>query len=255
MGFETEVIFATVGRSVPSLFTGTGSFARIILMVLFVISVICWAIIWDRSRLYLRLRSKGNELRRVMKASGIGALVGTVKQYMPSIEGAVILEAMLYTSNKRSRTSNGRVVPENPAAEEVERTRLREVLDRRAINEISGMERHLIFLATTSGVAPFLGLLGTVWGIMSSFLSMGVQGSASIEVVGPGIAEALSTTIAGLAAAIPALVGYNLLVRNVHRKETQTDLFISRVIDYFVVSEDTVAPAGDPAKTHTGASV
>ena len=132
---------------------------------------------------------------------------------------------------------------------------MREVLDRRAINEISGMERHLIFLATTSGVAPFFGLLGTVWGIMSSFLSMGVQGSASIEVVGPGIAEALATTIAGLGAAIPALIGYNLLVRNVHRKETQTDLFISRVIDYFIVAEQTVEKDTRTAGRHTEASV
>ena len=71
---------------------------------------------------------------------------------------------------------------------------------------------------------------------MNSFLSMGVAGTASIAVVGPGIAEALVTTVAGLGAAIPALVGYNLLVRNVHRKEIQVDLFISRVIEYFVVS-------------------
>jgi biopolymer transport protein TolQ len=71
---------------------------------------------------------------------------------------------------------------------------------------------------------------------MSSFLSMGAQGTASIEVVGPGIAEALVTTIAGLAAAIPALVGYNLLVRQLHRKETRTDLFVSRVVDHFIVT-------------------
>jgi biopolymer transport protein TolQ len=190
-----------------------------------------------------------------MRTSGIGALVGSVKQFMPSIEGAVVMEAVLYVNNKRSRTQNGRIVVESPAAEEIERTKMREVLDRRAVSEISGMERHLIFLATTSGVAPFLGLLGTVWGIMSSFLSMGVQGSASIEVVGPGIAEALSTTIAGLAAAIPALVGYNLLVRNVHRKETQTDLFISRVIEYFIVYEDAVGTACSPAKSRSEASV
>ena len=93
------------------------------------------------------------------------------------------------------------------------------------------MEKYLIFLATASGTAPFLGLLGTVWGIMSSFLSMGVQGSASIEVVGPGIAEALITTIAGLGTAIPALVGYNLLARHVRRQETRIELFISRLVD------------------------
>ena len=66
---------------------------------------------------------------------------------------------------------------------------------------------------------------------------MGAEGAASIEVVGPGIAEALVTTIAGLAAAIPALVGYNLLVRQVHRKEAVVDLFVSRIIEYAVVSQ------------------
>jgi biopolymer transport protein TolQ len=255
MGLETEVLFATVGRSMPSLFTGTGTFARIILMILFVISVISWAIIWDRTRLYLRLRAKGNALRRVMRRNGVGGLIESVKNFMPSIEGAVILEAVHHVGSRRSGTRGGRIVVTSPAAEEIERTKMREVLDRRAINEISGMERHLIFLATTSGVAPFLGLLGTVWGIMSSFLSMGVQGSASIEVVGPGIAEALATTIAGLAAAIPALIGYNLLVRNVHRKETQTDLFISRVIDHFVVAEDAAPPAPRKASPRSEASV
>jgi biopolymer transport protein TolQ len=99
------------------------------------------------------------------------------------------------------------------------------------MEELSEMEKHLIFLATTAAVAPFFGLLGTVWGIMSSFLSMGVQGTASLEVVGPGIAEALVTTIAGLAAAIPALIGYNLLGRHLRRQETRTDLFIARIVD------------------------
>jgi len=252
MGVQTEVVLAAVGRSVPSLFTGTGMFAKVILLLLFVISVISWAIIWDRTRLYLRLRAKGAELRHAMASSGAGAMMGTVKQFMPSIEGSILMEASRYVARKRSRTRDGRIVVDTPAAEDVERSKLRDVLERRALNEISGMERHLIFLATTVGVAPFLGLLGTVWGIMSSFVSMGVAGTASIEVVGPGIAEALVTTIAGLAAAIPALIGYNLLVRNVHRKETQIDLFISRVIEYCVVSGDALANGGEPASQPAG---
>jgi len=255
MGLESEIVMAAVGRSVPSLFTGTGTFAKIILLILFVISMISWAIIWDRTRLYLRLRAKGNALRQAISTSGVGALMSSVDKYMPSIEGSILVEASRYVASKRSRTRDGRIVVDTPAAEEVERSKFRDVLDRRALNEISGMERHLVFLATTSGVAPFLGLLGTVWGIMSSFLSMGVQGTASIDVVGPGIAEALATTIAGLAAAIPALIGYNLLVRNVHRKETQTDLFISRVIEYCVVSDDAISAGGAQTRSRSEASV
>ena len=255
MGLESEIVMAAVGRSVPSLFMGTGTFAKIILLILFVISMISWAIIWDRTRLYLRLRAKGNALRQAISTSGIGALMSSVDKYMPSIEGSILVEASRYVANKRSRIRDGRIVVDTPAAEEVERAKFREVLDRRALNEISGMERHLVFLATTSAVAPFLGLLGTVWGIMTSFLSMGVQGTASIDVVGPGIAEALATTIAGLGAAIPALIGYNLLVRNVHRKETQTDLFISRVIEHCVVSDDTVSAGGAQTRSRSEASV
>jgi biopolymer transport protein TolQ len=260
MGVESIAVLAQVGRSVPSLFTGTGMFAKIILLILFVISVISWAIIWDRTRLYLRLRAKGNALRAAIAKTGVGGLMGAVQQYMPSIEGSILVEAGRYVDGKRSHTRDGRIVVDTLSAEDVERAKLREVLDRRALNEISGMERHLIFLSTTVGVAPFLGLLGTVWGIMSSFLSMGVAGTASIEVVGPGIAEALVTTIAGLAAAIPALVGYNLLIRNVHRRETQTDLFISRVIEYCVVSSETlngggVEPAGRSAERQSEAQV
>ncbi|MGD8414412.1 MAG: MotA/TolQ/ExbB proton channel family protein [Candidatus Latescibacterota bacterium] len=248
LDMHAEIVLAQVGRSVPSLFTDTGLFAKIVLLILFVMSVISWAIIWDRTKLYLKLRAKGNALRQAMIKSGIGSMVESIDRFMPSIEGSILMEASRYAAGKRAGARGGRIVVESPAAEEVERAKMREVLERRALNEISGMERHLIFLATTVGVAPFLGLLGTVWGIMNSFLSMGVAGTASIEVVGPGIAEALVTTIAGLAAAIPSLVGYNLLVRNVHRKETQVDLFISRVIEYFVVADGGArnpGPAGE----------
>lgn len=255
MGLESEIVLATVGRSVPSLFTGTGTFAKIILLILFAISVISWAIMWDRTRLYLQLRSKGNALRKAIAKAGLGPLMASANKYMPSVEASILLEATRYVASKRSRSRDGRIVVDTPAAEEVERAKFREVLDRRALNEISGMERHLVFLATTAGVAPFLGLLGTVWGIMSSFLSMGVQGTASIDVVGPGIAEALATTIAGLGAAIPALIGYNLLVRNVHRKETQVDLFISRVIEYSVVSEDVGTAGGARSRSRSEAPV
>jgi biopolymer transport protein TolQ len=190
-----------------------------------------------------------------MASSGIGDMLGSLKQFMPSIEGSILMEASRYVAGRHSGTREGRIVVSTPAAEEVERTKMRDTLERRALNEISGMERHLIFLATTAGVAPFLGLLGTVWGIMNSFLSMGVAGTASIAVVGPGIAEALVTTIAGLAAAIPALVGYNLLVRNVHRREAQVDLFISRVIEYFVVSNEAAVAERTPAGPRSEAQV
>lgn len=254
MGLDTILPVAAIGRSMPSLFTETGMFAKVILLILFVISIITWAIIWDRTRLYLRLRAKGNALRKLMSTTEIKPAMDAVAQYMPSVEGAILQEAKRYV-DANQMGSGGTIMVRNPSEEEVERTKLREVLERRALTGISEMERHLVFLSTTTSVAPFLGLLGTVWGIMSSFLSMGAQGSASIEVVGPGIAEALVTTIAGLAAAIPALVGYNILVRNVHRKETIVDLFISRLIEDCVTSDAGSARRGKTEVRRSEASV
>ncbi len=254
MSLDAVMPFASVARSVPSLFTEAGVFAKFILILLFVISVISWAIIVDRTRLFLKLRAKGNALRAAISKNGFAECMTIVKNYSPSPEAAILGEAKRYV-DAHAHGGADRIVADSPAMEDTERSKLRDVLERRALNEIGEMERHLIFLSTTSSVAPFLGLIGTVWGIMSSFLSMGAAGTASLEVVGPGIAEALVTTIAGIGSAIPALVGYNVLVRNVHRKETRIDLFMSRVIEHTIVSSGERKPNNNPERERSGASV
>lgn len=87
--------------------------------------------------------------------------------------------------------------------------RLRSALGRVTVRETQRLHAYLIILATTGSTAPFIGLFGTVWGIIHAFEQIGTTGSASLAVVAPGIAEALVTTAAGLAAAIPAVVAYN----------------------------------------------
>ncbi|MFQ5510505.1 MAG: MotA/TolQ/ExbB proton channel family protein [Candidatus Krumholzibacteriia bacterium] len=223
MDSQLVVPFADIGRSFVSLMFDSGAFAKVILLILFVMSVTAWAIIFDRTRLYLRLRRGGGALQTGLASRGLNLPMETVKRCLPSIEGALVLETKAYMEGKDPSSSK-------EAAHDRSQGQLKDLLDGRAVAEISEMEKYLIFLSTTASVAPFLGLLGTVWGIMSSFLSMGVQGTASIEVVGPGIAEALVTTIAGLGTAITALVGYNLLVRHVRRQETRVELFISRIL-------------------------
>ena len=100
-------------------------------------------------------------------------------------------------------------------------------LRRSATTELTAMEAMLPFLATTGSKAPFIGLFGTVWGIMDSFLSIGAQASASLDVVAPGIAEALIATAIGLVAAIPAVVMYNFFVRKIQVLESELDAFSS----------------------------
>jgi biopolymer transport protein TolQ len=85
------------------------------------------------------------------------------------------------------------------------------------------LDKGLVILAISSSVAPFIGLLGTVWGIMNSFYQIGDQGSASLPVVAPGIAEALIATILGLAVAIPAVLFYNYYMHRVERIENEMD--------------------------------
>jgi hypothetical protein len=107
------------------------------------------------------------------------------------------------------------------------------------------LERYLPFLATTATATPFIGLFGTVWGIMSSFHGISTQGSASLAVVAPGISEALIATAAGLAAAIPAVIGYNYFVNRVRHWATEMDGF---TLDLLNVLSRPVARLARPAK-------
>jgi biopolymer transport protein TolQ len=100
-------------------------------------------------------------------------------------------------------------------------------LRRASNNEVTLLENLLPVLATTGSVAPFIGLFGTVWGVMNSFIGIGNLGNASLAVVAPGIAEALIATAIGLAAAIPAVMAYNYFVRRIRVLESELDAFAS----------------------------
>ncbi|MBU2498603.1 MAG: MotA/TolQ/ExbB proton channel family protein, partial [Proteobacteria bacterium] len=98
-------------------------------------------------------------------------------------------------------------------------------LRKTAIDQSNRLERALSFLATTGNTTPFIGLFGTVWGIMESFRGIGLKGSANLAVVAPGISEALIATAAGLAAAIPAVVAFNYFNNKVTVLRSEMDLF------------------------------
>ena len=98
-------------------------------------------------------------------------------------------------------------------------------LRRATQSEVTNLEAMVPFLATTGSVAPFIGLFGTVWGIMNSFINIGAQKNASLDVVAPGIAEALIATAIGLAAAIPAVMAYNYFVRRINVLSSEMENF------------------------------
>ncbi|EKD41885.1 MAG: hypothetical protein ACD_73C00465G0001 [uncultured bacterium] len=96
--------------------------------------------------------------------------------------------------------------------------------------EISKLEQYMPFLATTASTSPYIGLFGTVWGILMAFQAIGKAGTSSLATVGPSIAEALITTAIGLAAAIPAVIAYNYFVNRTRQLVKMTDLFVEELV-------------------------
>ena len=196
------VLQAGVGMraSVPALVAASGPFAKFILLVLLGVSVYTWAIIFERLRLYLRVQREDREYLAAFRTAGASDPVplhrsdGTLAR-LARVGAATLAEPATAALAPAARYE-----------------RAQRAMERAASDDLARLERHVGFLATAGSVSPFIGLMGTVWGVMSSFMNIGAQGSASLVVVAPGIAEALIATVAGLAAAIPAVVGYNHLL-------------------------------------------
>jgi biopolymer transport protein TolQ len=219
------IIFLRSG--IGDIILNSGIVAKLVLAILTVLSITSWAIAIHKIRSF---RRSGRQTVRflnllpvdfsIFEAARYGRGSGESRLPHLLIEGSTSVEKQL-ASVKDVR----RVVPRDIAG------KARGAMERKAMAFVQAMEKNLIFLATTASVSPFLGLFGTVWGVMNAFLSMGQMGSASLAVVGSGVAEALITTVFGLGAAIPAVVAYNYLVNTIRRETSQMESFISRVTE------------------------
>lgn len=190
--------FGGIRASVPALVSRSSPFAKAVLLLLLAMSVYSWAVIWNRFRLYARIERADR------------AFLAAFRRLPPGSDGRLLCDQHPESVLARVALAGQRALDQGPAGDPGARSEdARRAMDRAAMDELSRLERHVGFLATTGSVAPFIGLMGTVWGVMTSFLDIGAQGSASLIVVAPGIAEALIATVAGLAAAIPAVVAYN----------------------------------------------
>ena len=173
-------------------------FGKTILLVLLVLSVMSWAVFLDKARSLARLRAGHLEFW------------ARCEQWLDNRLERRELAAWCADHPELALCnlfSEAEGLTQAPA--------VRRAAERVTYLEIEGLERYLILLSTAVTISPFLGLLGTVWGIMTSFWDMSSMHSANLTVVAPGIAEALVTTIAGLATAIPAVIFYNSLVRKI----------------------------------------
>lgn len=236
----------TLTTGILDLVIHAGPAAKIVLAVLAVFSIIAWALIVEKWWQFRRVRRQTLSFLKVFRESRRSSVVyGAAKTFRESPL------AQLYVATYQEISG----IPEvaDRMLEEVDEglppDRLEAVnrsLRRVAALEIARLERYLPFLATTASSTPFIGLFGTVWGIMAAFHGIGQQGSASLAVVAPGISEALIATAAGLGAAIPAVIGYNYFVNRVKHWATEMEGFTLELLNFLGRSFPKIArPAKD----------
>ncbi len=186
----------------------TGLVARIVLVLLLFFSVFSWAIIFRKNRSF---NAASRDSRQFLKIFRQGRKLAEIRSACRALKASPLPEVFLAGYRE---IENQAVVSENPGKPRVRSLEaIQRALQIAASTELTRMEQRLTWLATTGAVTPFVGLFGTVWGIMDAFHGLGMAGSASLRSVAPGISEALVTTAAGLFAAIPAVIAYNQFVQ------------------------------------------
>ncbi|ATQ66576.1 MULTISPECIES: protein TolQ [Methylosinus] len=221
---------APVEISIWGMFLGAHIVVKLVMIGLLAASIWCWAIIVDKVILFTRTRRAMDRFEEVFwSGSSLEDLYSKLQDRPTGAMASLFVAAM--REWKRSFQTAG-------ASFMGLQARIDKVLDVSIAREVEKLESNLLVLATVASAGPFVGLFGTVWGIMTSFRSIAASKNTSLAVVAPGIAEALLATAIGLFAAIPALVAYNKLQGDVARAQARLDSFadefsaiLSRQID------------------------
>jgi biopolymer transport protein TolQ len=203
-----------VGGEIVDLISETGPVAKFVLLLLLLFSLLSWSIILSKWSLLRRAKvQSGRFVRAFRKAQRLQDVAAVAEQFRPSPLVAVF-EGGHEEYRRQSATG----------------TQLRVDAIQRAMQianseELTRFERNLPWLAITGAVTPFVGLFGTVWGIIDAFHGLGTAGAATLRAVAPGISEALITTAAGLVAAIPAVIAFNLIGSSIREFAARGDDF------------------------------
>src|SRR5271165_6419850 len=204
-----------IGGEILDLLTSTGAVAKFVLLVLLAFSLISWAIILTKWSLLRRARvQSGRFLRAFRKAQRLQDIATVADQFRPSPLVGVFEGG--FQEYKRQLASPATSLRINA---------VQRGMQIGASEEITRLERNVPWLAITAAVTPFIGLFGTVWGIIDAFHGLGTAGAATLRAVAPGISEALITTAAGLFAAIPAVIAYNMYTQHIREFGARMDDF------------------------------
>jgi biopolymer transport protein TolQ len=217
--FLFTTIFLT---DIGNLLTQTGWVARGVLLLLLLFSIISWAMILQKIGLFGRIRRQSDQFLRIFRATR-----GVANPQALASAGSPF--ASVYAAGYRELQSQvgGSGNPQMPKLKSLQAVTVSMQLA--SADEVRRVEKGMSWLATTGSVTPFIGLFGTVWGIIDAFSGLGSAGAASLRAVAPGIAEALVTTAAGLFAAIPAVIFYNQFLQNIRELAQRLDTFALEV--------------------------
>lgn len=197
---------------------------KFVLLILVSASIVCWAIILQKMKRLKSAKAGNSEfLDLFWNANGLEEIQTKVENLKHS-PIANIFEAGY--KELRKLPASDRSADGVPEITNIERS-----LNRTLSMEIDELEKYVDWLATTASAAPFIGLFGTVWGIMNSFQNIGATGSASLSVVAPGISEALIATAIGLAAAIPAAIFYNFILTRIKKVSLDSENFVQEFLN------------------------
>lgn len=216
-----SVFLVFVGGEIIDLVLQTGPVAKTVLLLLLAFSVISWAVILSKWRVIRKARvQSGRFVRAFRRAQRVQDVAAVAEQFRPSPLVGVLNGAV--EEFKRQMGMTGGI--HNLIA-------IQRSMQIASSEEITRLERSVPWLAITGAVTPFVGLFGTVWGIIDAFHGLGTAGAATLRAVAPGISEALVTTAAGLAAAIPAVIAYNLIGASVREFAARNDDFALEMLN------------------------
>jgi biopolymer transport protein TolQ len=236
---------AQQGSALAEIFHNSGPVAMGVLVLLAILSLFSWTIIIAKSRAFASARGQSAKFIRAFRKSGrLSEVAAVSEQFRPSPLVAVFNEI----NDEYQRQSSGRGFPRNPVG-------LERAAATASSEALTLMETRLTWLATIANVAPFIGLFGTVWGIIEAFHGLGTAGAATLRAVAPGISEALITTAAGIFVAVPAVVGYNQLTSQLRDFAARMDDFgreLLNAIENAAAYQPPAQPPVQPASADRG---
>ena len=205
--------------SIMSLFIRADIIVKSVIILLIASSIYSWAIIFDKIRMFKKINKSADEFEdKFWKSKSAEAFYKNLPQKSEDPLTIIFKSAMGEVIKTRSKTTA------------VQTARVERVLEVSIDNQLKSVEKNFTYLATIGSTAPFIGLFGTVWGIMNSFQSIAISRSTSLAIVAPGIAEALFATALGLLAAIPAVIAYNKFNSDSQRYFARVDNFSKRFL-------------------------